>query len=252
MSHFKPFRTGARHQAARRLRLATLLSLAAPLAACSGVDRVVTSSIGQEDYRVRHPIELTQGKANLEVMPEVRAGELDSRTQAQVKEFAEEYHRHGSGEISITLPEGGRSAAEARAALPGLRRALAAGGAHGYVHVSHYPVANPVLASPVRLSYSAIVAEVPTRCGQWPNDLASGSSTVGWNNSEYWNYGCATQQMMAAQVADPRDLVGPAADTPPDPQMRGRAIKDVREGKDPGTSWKTQNTNLSGIGGMTN
>ena len=54
--------------------------------------------------------------------------------------------------------------------------------------------------------------------------------------------------MVAAQVADPRDLVGPAAETPPDSKMLGRAIDAVRQGKDPGTTWTTQNTNISGSG----
>jgi pilus assembly protein CpaD len=248
MSHFRSLRTEARPRTARRLRLAALLALAAPLAACTGADRIITGSVGPQDYRVRHPIGLTEGRANLEVLPEVHKGALDDRTQAQVKEFAQQYRDHGSGEIALALPQSGRSGAEARAALPGLRKALAAGGAHGYVNVSYYPAVNPALASPVRLSYSTIVARTPTRCGQWPNDLASGSSTIGWDNREYWNFGCATQQMIATQVADPRDLMGPAADAPPDSHMRGRAINAVRDGKDPGTGWATQNSNISGIG----
>ncbi|WP_374547199.1 CpaD family pilus assembly protein [Rhodoblastus sp.] len=248
MSHFRPLRTRIRRPLAEKLRLAALLGLAAPLAACSGVDRVVTGSTGPNDYRTRHPIELKQGRADLEVLPEVRNGELDTRTRAQVKQFAQDYRGNGSGEIGIALPQGGRSGGEARSALPGIRRALAAGGAHGYVSVSYYPVANPTLAAPVRLSYSTIVAQTPTRCGQWPNDLASGSSTIGWKNEEYWNFGCASQQMMATQVADPRDLAGPAAVSPPDSHIVGRAIDAVRQGKDPGTAWATQNSSISTVG----
>lgn len=248
MSHFRPLRTKARRPVAGKWKLAVLLALAAPLAACTGADRIVTGSVGPQDYRSRHPIELKQGRADLEVLPEVRSGDLDARTRAQVRQFAQEYRANGSGEIGIALPQGGHGASEARAALPGLRRALAAGGAHGYVNVSTYPVANPELAAPVRLSYSTIVAQAHSRCGQWPNDLASGSSLNGWENREYWNFGCATQQMMATQVADPRDLLGPEAVTPPDSHIVGRGIDAVRQGKDPGTSWVTQNSNISGIG----
>ncbi|MCI4677804.1 CpaD family pilus assembly protein [Rhodoblastus acidophilus] len=230
------------------MRLAALLALAAPLAACSGADRIVTGSIGPDDYRARHPIELREGRTHLEVFPEVRNGALDQRSWAQVRQFAREYRSHGSGEIALALPQGGRSGAEARAAVPGLRRALAAGGARGAVRVMTYPVVDPSLAAPVRLSYGTIVAKVDSRCGQWPNDLASGGSVHGWENRQYWNFGCATQQMMATQVADPRDLVGPGALAPPDSHMRGRAIDAVRQGRDPGTAWQTQNSNISGIG----
>ena len=79
-------------------------------------------------------------------------------------------------------------------------------------------------------------------------DLASGSSTDGWENKPYWNFGCANQQMLAAQASDPRDLVSPTAETPPDSQMRARGIQAVRTGKDPGTSWTTQNSNIGGVG----
>ena len=248
MSQFRLIQSKARRQAVRKLKLVTLLALAAPLAACSGADRIVTGSIEPQDVRARHPIELTRGRTNLDVIPEVRNGDLDERTRAQVRQFASGYKANGSGDIGIALPQGGPGSSETRAALPGLRRALVAGGARGYVVVTNYPVADPALAAPIRLSYSTIVAQTPSRCGQWPNDLASGSSLVGWENKPYWNFGCASQQMMAKQVADPRDLVGPTASTPPDSQMRGRAIDAVRAGKDPGTAWTVQNSNIGGVG----
>jgi pilus assembly protein CpaD len=231
------------------LRAAALLA-AAPLAACSagGADRVVTGSIPNQDYRARHPIELASSRATLDVIPEVHAGALDARSRAQIKEFARDYSHSGSGDIALALPQGGPGAAQARAAVPGVRAALAAGGAHGYVTVSSYPIADPSVAAPIRLSYAAIVARTRTRCGQWPDDLASGSSVGGWDNKPYWNFGCASQQMLAAQTADPRDLLGPAAIDPPDSQMRARGIAAIREGKDPGTSWSTQNSNIGGVG----
>jgi pilus assembly protein CpaD len=231
-----------------RFKAAALLALVTPLVACASSDRIVTGTVGPQDYRARHPIELAQGWNRLEVFPEAPNGVLDDRTKAQVKEFARSYRLKGSGEIRIALPYNGQSAVEARAALPGLRRALAGGGARAPVNVLAYSAADPTLAAPVRLSYSTIVALTPTQCGLWPHDLASGSSTIGWENRPYWNFGCASQQMIATQVADPRDLLGPAADAPPDSQMRGRAIDAIRQGKDPGTSWTTQNSNISGIG----
>ena len=75
------------------------------------------------------------------------------------------------------------------------------------------------------------------------------SSVVGWKNQTYWNYGCATQNMLAAQVADPRDFVRAGASGPGDIQMQLRAINDVRAGNDPGTSWKVQNSNIGQVGG---
>ncbi len=232
----------------RRLSFAGLLALASPLAGCTGADRVVTSSIPARDVGARHPIELARSRISLDVLAQVHGSEIDKRTEDLVRQFAERYKVDGSGDIGIALPQGGPGAAEARAALPALRKALVAGGARGYVVVSSYPVADAHLAAPIRLSYAAVVAQVQNRCGQWPNDLASGSSIEGWDNKPYYNFGCASQQMLAAQAADPRDLMGPAAETPPDAHMRGRGIDAVRQGKDPGTTWSTQNSNIGGVG----
>ncbi len=82
-------------------------------------------------------------------------------------------------------------------------------------------------------------AKVATPCGNWPEDLASGSSLEGWKNEPYANFGCASQAVLAAQVDDPRDFVQPRALGPSDVAMRMRAIEDVRNGKDPGTDWAT-------------
>lgn len=247
MSHFRPFQRKARALAARPLKLAALLAFVAPLAACGAADRITTGSIQPQDVRARHPIELARGRVNLDIMPEVHGGAIDERTRAQLRQFAGEYRSDGLSDIAIALPQG-PGASEAHAALPGVRKALTEGGARGYIVVSSYPVANPALASPIRLSYSSVVAQVRSRCGQWPSDLASGSSTRGWDNQAYWNFGCANQTMLAVQTADPRDLLGPAAETPPDAHMRGRAIDAVRQGKDPGTSWLVQNSHIGSVG----
>ena len=102
-------------------------------------------------------------------------------------------------------------------------------------------------APPLRLSFTCLKAVVPTECGQWPEDLASGSSVEGWKNEPYSNFGCATQSMIAAQVADPRDFVQPRALGPSDVAMRTRAIEAVRNGQDPGTQWGAD-TQLTPIG----
>jgi pilus assembly protein CpaD len=138
--------------------------------------------------------------------------------------------------------------APSRGTIEAVRRALAIGGAAVPLQISSYPVVNHDLASPIRLSFVALKAKVADPCGQWPSDLASGSSVQGWENKLYWNFGCSYQSMIAEQVADPRDLVGPRAEDPADTQMRSRGISDLRKGTDPTTDWKTKNTSISTIG----
>ena len=97
--------------------------------------------------------------------------------------------------------------------------------------------------------FQGLKATVQRHCGAWPTDLASGGSIDGWKNDSYPNFGCATQSTLAAQVADPRDLVQSRAAGPGDVQMRLRAIGDVRNGTDPGTDWTIKTTPIGQVGG---
>jgi pilus assembly protein CpaD len=234
-----------------RARLLCAAVLAAPLAlgACHDADRIVSNSVVSDDARARHPIILVDAPKFLDVFVSDAAGRLDLRTVDQLREFAASGRESGLTPITVMMPAGSRHDAAARAALPAIRRELVAGGARGYVNVGSYPIADPALASPIRLSFQAIQAKTATRCGQWPRDLAVGSSTDDWDNKPYWNYGCASQSNLAAQVADPRDLVGARAEESSDVQMRMRAIGNVRKGTDPGTTWVVKNSNLGSAGG---
>jgi len=216
---------------------------ASPLAGCN-LDYAGVGSIAPDDYHQRHPIVLADAPTTLDVYP-VGAG-LDRQSVANIRGFAQRYRDLGVGRITILAPAGGRESD--RRIVDEIRRALAATGLRGYVGVGVYPVRDGTRAAPVRLIFQGLKAVVPTPCGQWPTDLASGSSTEGWNNESYPNFGCATQAALAAQVHDPRDLAQSRSSDPPDVSMRLRAIGDVREGKDPGTAWKTQNTAIGQVG----
>lgn len=209
----------------------------------SGVQYASDNQLTAVDYHERHPIVLAKSAIILDLFPV--GGGLDEISAGKLKAFAERYRAFGSGEITILAPAG--DVASARV-VPAIRRQLYADGLRGYVAVGSYPIQDPRLASPVRLVFQGLKAKVADRCGQWPTDLASGSSIDGWKNENYPNFGCATQSAMAAQIADPRDLVQARATTPPDEEMRLRAIQQVRKGADPGTNWKTQLTAIGAVG----
>ncbi|MBX9759914.1 MAG: CpaD family pilus assembly protein [Beijerinckiaceae bacterium] len=227
-------------------RAILVASLAAPALAACAPDRVLTTASIPGDYRARHPIALTQAPITADIVP---AGpRLDGAARESTRAFASEYARSGNGPIAIQIPASGGSAQNARAMLDGIRHELAAAGVNGPVSVSTYQPADPALVSPVRLTFVGTKAVVRTRCGEWPRDLASGSTVDGWQNESYWNHGCAYQQAIANQVADPRDLAGPRAETPSDVTMRTRAISKVREGADPGTQWTIENSSIGTVG----
>jgi pilus assembly protein CpaD len=230
-------------QAFRPLWLAGAAAIS--LAGC-GTDYASNSTAIAPDYKVRHPIILTQAPTTLDVFP-VGQGGLDPATTANVKAFAERYISKGATRLAILAPSGSR--ASSHAAVDEIRRLLAASGVRGYVSVGSYPVANAALAAPIRLSFQGLKAIVPSRCGLWPDDLASGSTTETWNNQPYYNFGCATQQALASQVDDPRDFAVAEALGPSDQQMRLRAIAEVRAGADPGTDWRIKTSVIGAIAG---
>jgi pilus assembly protein CpaD len=228
----------------RALPALGLCAAALSLSGClSGVQYASDNQISAVDYHERHPIVLAKSATILDLFPV--GGSLDDLSAGKLRAFAERYHTFGSGEITILTPVG--DVASARV-VPAIRRQLYADGLRGYVAVGSYPVQDPRLASPVRLVFQGLKAKVADRCGRWPTDLASASSIDGWKNENYPNFGCATQSAMASQIDDPRDLVQARATTPPDEEMRLRAIQQVRKGEDPGTNWKTQLTTIGAVG----
>ena len=222
---------------------ALLLAATTSLAGC-GVNYASNDSVPPSDYHARFPIVVAEAPTTLDVYP--TGGALDQQSIDNIRAFAQRYREFGDGRIAILAPAGERGR-DARA-IDQIRRALAGAGLRGYVSVGSYPDAEANRASPVRLVFQGLKATVQARCGEWPADLASGGTIDGWKNDSYANFGCATQSMLAAQVADPRDLVQSRASGPGDVTMRLRAIGDVRDGKDPGTDWKTKITAIGQVG----
>jgi len=226
--------------------VALLLATALSGTGCSSsVDRTVATSAIPADYHERHPVALVNARQSLDIFLLGREGQLDYRQKHDVAAFSADYRAHGEGLIQALVPRGSTNPQATEATLLAIRRALAASGLKGDIEVGSYVAADPKLAAVVRLSFVKLQARAASRCGEWPSDLASGSSLEGWENRSYYNLGCATQQTLAAQMDDPRDLVRPRADDPSDVQLRTRGIQDLRGtpgapvGFDPSTAWGT-------------
>ena len=227
--------------AAQVVRLGLAAALASALAGC-GAQYASSDPAFPGDFEQRHPIVVAAAPTSVDLYPV--GGRVDGRSRANIRAFVERYRRYGSGAVRIETPVGTNPNS---IAVYEVRRALVAAGVKGRIALGAYVPANDVAAPPVRVSFTGLKAIVPTECGQWPEDLASGSSVEGWKNEPYENFGCATQSTIAAQVDDPRDFVQPRAVGPSDVGMRTRAIEAVRDGKDPSTDWK--NAVLTPIGG---
>lgn len=221
----------------RRGRLAACLLLVLPLGGCTTADRTLPTAAIPADYHARNPIVLANAPEALDVFPVGPTGRLDARQARDVKVFADDYRQNGQGGLVMAVPRGALDVAAVERTVEAVRRALAADGVRGPVRVGSYAVVDPSLATPVHLSYARLQASVASSCGEWPDDLASGTSLDGWDNRSYHNFGCAATKTLTAQIDDPRDVVRPRAEDPTDVRLRTRAIGSIRINNDPGTAW---------------
>ncbi|WEX77533.1 CpaD family pilus assembly protein [Sinorhizobium numidicum] len=204
-------------------RVAILAILAGLLAGCGTKDKLATGSI-PDDYRTRHPIVLAEAERTIDIPVASGDSRLTQGTRDVIRGFAAEYRTASSGVIQIMLPRGSVNSNAAHAVRKDIRRLLAATGvpANRVIETS-YEAGSAGDAAPIRLSYVAIAAQTAP-CGEWPEDLTL--NTV--QNRNYYNFGCATQSNLAAQIANPTDLVGPRQMSPIDAEQRGEVINTWR------------------------
>ena len=204
-----------------RLALGALVGLL--LAGCANKDRLATGAL-PDDYRTRHPIVMTEGERTIDIPVASGDTRLTQGTRDVIRGFAAEYRNASSGVIQIMLPRGSVNGHAAQIVRKDIRRLLAAGGVSPKKMIeTTYDASVTGDAAPIRLSYVAITAQTAP-CGAWPEDLALNTL----ENRNYYNFGCATQSNLAAQIANPTDLVGPRQMSPIDAEQRGQVIDSWR------------------------
>lgn len=203
------------------------------------------------DIRERHPIVLRDAPRSLDVFVGRAGAALDNRQAEDVADFAQEYRKSGKGGLVAEVPSGARRERATHDTLNGIRAALTRSGVSpNALTVRSYSIQDPGLASPIRLSFASLQAALPHQCGQWPTDLGVSDFKFSASNESHWNFGCAAQATLAAQVADPIDLVRARDEGRPDIVKRMGAIAKIREGKDPSTQYRQQTPQInSTVGG---
>jgi pilus assembly protein CpaD len=194
------------------------------LAGCMG-SHDATSSI-PSDYRQRHPIVLTSANETLDVFVG-SVGGLDHRQKEDVRSFARDYMANGQGPLIAYLPADSQTAGT-NAGLNGIRQTLAGGGASGRLQIAHYH-AGDGKAAPIRLAFAKLKATTPSPCGYEHDEIAPSRFSANISNRQANNFGCSYQRNLAAQIADPRDLVRPRQEGPIDVDKRLAGIERTRE-----------------------
>lgn len=221
-------------------RLAVAASACLLAAACARKAPDVTATI-PTDYRDRHPIVIAPAEEGIDIF--VRgASKLDHRQLLELKEAANDYRVNGQGHMTILSPIGAYGEPNRGAAA--VRAALASAGVRNIAQ-SHYRVEGRAAEQPVRVVYTKLKARTATKCGQWPADLSGFQNMRAENNEPFYNFGCATQNMLANQVADPIDLVRGRTEDGSNTARRLQVIDALRSGKDPSTDYRVTGTKIN-------
>jgi len=216
-------RPNASLRLARAFAIGMLLMAGTSLAGCANRDDMSTGAL-PDDYRTRHPIVIAEAEHSIDVPVASSDRHLTKGARDVIRGFASGYIDSATGTVQILLPSGSVNAGAASLLRREIRGLLVGAGipATRLIEVSYQADSNGD-AAPIRLTYTAITAKTEP-CGNWPKDLVA--NTV--QNKNYENFGCASQSNLAAQIANPMDLIGPRQMSPIDAVRRGQVIKDYR------------------------
>jgi pilus assembly protein CpaD len=192
----------------KHLRFASIAVSFAALALAACVSTPPTDPLVSNDVRVRYPIVVTPGMRTLRLASNNQGAQLDPNMSAQLMEFVSDYKGTGVGSLSLAAPPNWDATSRALA-----DRIVTMGVEPHRILVGVDPAPQP--GREITLTFIRYVTETQP-CGNWSVDL-----NTTYNNVAMPNTGCATQQNLAAMIADPRDLVAPK---PLGPADAGRAL----------------------------
>ncbi|MFA6153963.1 CpaD family pilus assembly protein [Mesorhizobium sp.] len=199
------------------------LGLAALLAGCAQRDSITVGAI-PDDYRTTHPIVIAEKNQKIDLA--VGAGDrgMTGSQRDTLLGFLDGYDRSAAPTLTIQVPNGSANEVAATAAARDFARlAVASGIKRSRIVVTSYQAASSEISSPVRVAYISVQAQTD-KCGRWPADLGDTS-----DNKHYADFGCSYQNNLAAQMANPGDLLGPRKQTTIDAERRGVIIDGYRK-----------------------
>lgn len=204
--------------------------LLAALAGCSSthekLDPFTTSSVVADDYTLTHAIVPQEQTIAIEIPVSAYAGTLTDGEKGNIAFFAQKFQASGAALVGIAVPSGSPNQASAGRIAAQIEGELARDGiVRSVIRKGAYRADAGDAIAPVRLAYRAVVAATDD-CGSWP-DLVTSSA----QNRHFHNYGCATQQNLAAEVENPLDLEYPRGSTPPDAARRADVLLKYRLGE---------------------
>lgn len=206
------------------LRAVSVLAIVATalLAGCAKRDSITVGSV-PDDYRTNHPIVIAEKEEVLDLPVSASDRGMTKQQRETLEGFLSGYDRSASPVLRIMTPSGAANeVAASYAANDFARMAKQSGIPASRLMITSYQAGSPDVSAPIRVSFTAMKAQTD-KCGRWPEDIANTE-----DNKHYANFGCSYQNNLAAQIANPADLLGPRKETTIDAERRGQVIDAYR------------------------
>jgi pilus assembly protein CpaD len=208
------------------LRLGLIGVAAVALAACSTSAHQSQSDPRYLNYDERHPLMLRQQEHSLPLLVGENANGLTQGDRTALSGFMQSYASQGEGALRIRVPQGSQNAHAASQALGEIHDVVSqAGGNPSAVLVERYHVGNPTAHAPIMVIFDRLEA-VTNECGYWGDRI-----NPPLEQSDFYNFGCASQSNLGAMLEDPRDLVRPRGVGYPDAGRRAEVLAAYRRGE---------------------
>ncbi|WP_157017545.1 CpaD family pilus assembly protein [Mesorhizobium xinjiangense] len=215
-----------RHAWAAGLRIggtATAIMAFAVMAGCTRTDSVVVGAV-PDDYRTNHPIVITEKDEVIDLPVASSDHTMTPVQKVALDGFMANYDRRSGSLVRIMVPsDTANSAAASRVARDLAARMQVKGVPGGRIVTLAYKAGSPQAEAPIRVAYGRMQATTGP-CGRWPDDILGNGE-----NKHYANFGCSYQNNLAAQIANPADLIGPREQTEIDAANRVDAIREYEE-----------------------
>jgi len=237
-----------RGRAALAIRAAIIGGCTIFVCACNTDQQVAAVPEAPYDYRLRHPITITEADHTLEVFVGSSRGEINAVQRAEVLAFAQSWKHQATGGVVVDLPVGTSNERAAAEVMRTIRSLLVAGGVppNGVLVRGYHPPA--INLATIRITYPRIAAQAGP-CGIWPEDIGPSMNRDYFENQPVYNAGCATQRNLGAMVDNPADLVQPRAETSAYEMRRTTVVEKYRSGSATATQDQSNATaKLSDLG----
>lgn len=179
---------------------------------------------------VAHPITVEAQAAEMEIAVGPQSVALLRVDETRLRAFAGAYRTRGHGAMTVYVPSDTPNSMAAVQVMADVHRVLTNEGLHpDAVQSRAYHPATSSDWSPIILSFTRYEASA-SPCGNW-----SESYTTRFNGNPSPNWGCATQNNLAALVSEPADLIRPREMTPAYADRRTTVLENYRNGTDTAT-----------------